>query len=54
MDNVKKVVMGIITAAGAIYGLYEFYKEYESRIKEIVGPLLEACKDIKDIDLKKL
>ncbi len=51
MDNAKKVLMAVISFAGAIYGLYEFYKEHESEIKEIVDPLIKACQEIKDIKL---
>ena len=51
MDNAKKVLMAVITFAGAIYGLYEFYKEHEREIKEIVDPLLNSCKEIKDIKM---
>lgn len=29
MDNAKKVLMAVITFTATIYGLYEFYKEYE-------------------------
>ena len=51
MDNAKKVLMAGITFAGAIYGLYEFYKEHEREIKDIVNPLIKSCEEIKDIKL---
>ena len=49
MENTKKVLMAVISFAGAIYGLYEFYKKHEHEIKEIVEPLLKSCEEIKDI-----
>lgn len=51
MENAKKVLMAVVTFAGAIYGLYEFYKEHEREIKEIVNPLIKSCEEIKDIKL---
>ena len=51
MNNAKKVLMAVVSFAGAIYGLYEFYKEHEREIKEIVNPLINACEEIKDIRL---
>lgn len=51
MENAKKVLMAVVTFAGAIYGLYEFYKEHECEIKEIVNPLIKSCEEIKDIKL---
>lgn len=51
MENAKKVLMAVVTFAGAIYGLYEFYKEHEYEIKEIVNPLIKSCEEIKDIKL---
>ena len=51
MDNAKKVLMAVITFAGAVYGLYEFYKDHEREIKEIINPLLKSCEEIKDIKL---
>ena len=51
MDNAKKVLMAVIAFAGAIYGLYEFYKEHEREIKEIINPLIKSCEEIKDIQL---
>lgn len=51
MENAKKVLMAVITFAGAIYGLYEFYKEHEREIKDIVNPLIKSCEEIKDIKL---
>ena len=49
MENTKKILMAVISIAGTIYGLYEFYKKHEQEIKEIVSPLIKACEDIKDI-----
>ena len=51
MENAKKVLMAVVTFAGAIYGLYEFYKEHEHEIKEIINPLIKSCEEIKDIKL---
>ena len=51
MDNAKKVLMAVISFAGAIYGLYEFYKAHEHEIKEIVNPLIKSCEEIKDVKL---
>ena len=51
MENAKKVLMAVVTFAGAIYGLYEFYKGHEHEIKAIVDPLLKSCEEIKDIKL---
>lgn len=49
MENAKKVLMTVVTFAGAISRLYEFYKEHEREIKEIVNPLIKSCEEIKDI-----
>ncbi len=51
MENAKKVLRAIVTFAGAIYGLYEFYKEHEREIKEIVNPLIKSFEEIKDTKL---
>lgn len=51
MDNAKKVLMAVVSFAGAIYGLYEFYKKHELEIKEIINPLIKSCEEIKDIKL---
>lgn len=51
MESAKKILMAVITFAGVIYGLYEFYKEHEREIKDIVNPLIKSCEEIKDIKL---
>ncbi len=51
MENAKKVLMAVVTFAGAIYGLYGFYKEHEREIKEIINALIKSCEKIKDTKL---
>ena len=49
MDEAKKVLLSLISVAGAIYSLYEFYKKHEDEIKAIIEPAIAACKEVKDL-----
>ena len=51
MDETKKLVLSVVSIAGAIYALYTFYKQHEKEIKTIIEPAINACKDIKELVL---
>ncbi len=51
MEDTKKVILSVVTIAGAIYAIFNFYKEHEEEIKSIIEPAIEACKQVKDLIL---
>lgn len=52
MDEIKKVLNFVFILANTIHEMHEFYTVRKDEIKKIIDPLIEACKDVKQIEIK--